>query len=410
MVAWARLSWRSLLRQAPFEPYEDPHAAPGAYVGPDPAPLWTLARAKQNRLGMYQFGLIFLIFVFLDPVVMHSAPDLLVRIAIAITIGSSYVFAAWITDAPLWTRWLYVAGFVAFLASTFSYWDWYFAAYSVYVTIMMGLLLPWSHAWIAIVVWGTFVLVIGATIGIFALIMLALMALALGLTLGAGVESDRVKRRLSRVEQRVSTLAVVAERERIGRDLHDILGHSLTAISVKSGLAERLLERDPEAAAVQVREVTAIARQALSDVRATASGMHEVRIATELASARSVLLAAGIEARVPTWVEPVDESVNELFGYVIREAVTNVVRHSEALVCTITVDPQEVVVTDDGTGYRPAADAGSGLRGLRERVQAHGGRLDVMALAPGGTVVSARLLTRQSRPGRRSAAGRSARV
>ena len=127
--------------------------------------------------------------------------------------------------------------------------------------------------------------------------------MAIGLATGGGMEAGRIGARLNRAEQRVSTLAVAAERERIGRDLHDILGHSLTAISIKSGLARKLLETDPAAARSQMAEVEEVARQALADVRATASAIREVRVATEVASARSVLLAGGIEARLPTAIE-----------------------------------------------------------------------------------------------------------
>ena len=99
--------------------------------------------------------------------------------------------------------------------------------------------------------------------------------------------------------------------------------------------------------------------EALADVRATASGIREVRVATELASARSVLLAAGIEARVPSAVPPLPGGVNELFGYVIREAVTNVVRHSDASMCIIAVGEHQVSVADDGVGFsRDAAPGG----------------------------------------------------
>ena len=101
-------------------------------------------------------------------------------------------------------------------------------------------------------------------------------------------------------------------------------------------------------------------------------------MATELASARSVLLAVGVEARVPSAVPQLPEGVNELFGYVIREAVTNVVRHSEASLCTIDVGGHQVSVADDGVGFsRDAAAGGTGLRGLVARVEAAGGRLEV---------------------------------
>jgi two-component system sensor histidine kinase DesK len=148
--------------------------------------------------------------------------------------------------------------------------------------------------------------------------------------MGGGIEAGRISARLTRAEQRASALAVVAERERISRDLHDILGHSLTAISIKSELARRLVEADPVRAQEQMAEVVEIARQALGDVRATASAIREIRAATELASARSVLEAAGIEPHLPSAVPTLSNEVSQLFGFVIREAVTNVVRHSDA--------------------------------------------------------------------------------
>jgi two-component system sensor histidine kinase DesK len=147
---------------------------------------------------------------------------------------------------------------------------------------------------------------------------------------------------------------------------------------------------DPTGARSQMAEVEGIARQALADVRATASGIREVRAATELASARSVLLAAGVEARVPSAVPPLPEGVNELFGYVIREAVTNVVRHSEASLCNIDVGEHQVSVADDGVGFsRDAAAGGTGLRGLAARVEASGGRLGVDTSPGRGTRVTA---------------------
>jgi two-component system, NarL family, sensor histidine kinase DesK len=185
---------------------------------------------------------------------------------------------------------------------------------------------------------------------------------------------------------------VAAERERIGRDLHDILGHSLTAISIKAGLAGKLVDHDPDAAKAEIGDIEEIARQALADVRSTATGYREIRVATEIASARSVLLAGGIEARVPTAVDALPAEVSELFGYVVREAVTNVVRHSEATTCTIEVSPRGVTVQDDGRGFAPSSTVcGSGLEGLAHRMEAVGGRLVVESRPRGGTSVRAEL-------------------
>ena len=200
------------------------------------------------------------------------------------------------------------------------------------------------------------------------------------------------------VREENARLALGDERNRFARDLHAILGHSLTAISIKSGLAARLAGQDPSAAVAQMTEVEQIARVALADVRATTTGLREVRLATELASARSVLPAAGVEAITPSAVPPMSAADSELLGYVVREAVTNVVRHAEATRCTIVVEERAVTITDDGVGLRRSRGSGSGLVGLRRRLAQARGKLTVSAGGAGGTIVRGEL-----GPGRQSA-------
>jgi two-component system sensor histidine kinase DesK len=197
--------------------------------------------------------------------------------------------------------------------------------------------------------------------------------------------------RLRETQEQLAVAAVAAERERIGRDLHDILGHSLTAIAVKAGLARRLLDRDSAAAAMEIADVERLAREALADVRATASGYRDVSLAAELAVAGSVLRAAGIRAELPGAVDDVDPGAREAFGFVVREAVTNVIRHTDASVCTVTVGPSWVEVVDNGSGRARMASgaAGAGLRGLTERVAALGGRVTAGPRVGGGFAVHA---------------------
>jgi two-component system sensor histidine kinase DesK len=220
-------------------------------------------------------------------------------------------------------------------------------------------------------------------------IALALVGLGMGYGMGAAIEREIIRERLETAEQRNAVLAVAAERERIGRDLHDILGHSLTTITVSAQLANRLIDADPEAAHAQVAEIERIARQSLSDVRATASGMQQVRAAGEIASARSVLEAAGIEARTPAALPELPDERAELFGYVIREGVTNVVRHSRAHRCTISVGEDEACVADDGVGIDENAPR-TGLAGLEHRVAEAGGTL-TMTGGQDGSVLSVRM-------------------
>ncbi|QRY62109.1 sensor histidine kinase [Gordonia sp. PDNC005] len=181
-------------------------------------------------------------------------------------------------------------------------------------------------------------------------------------------------------------LAVVAERESVARDVHDILGHSLTVISVKTELAGRLVDLDPERAKAEIAEVNALTRAALAEVRTTVGRLRTPDLPGVLASAGSALRAAGITADLP---DPATVSTPNatLFAWVLRESVTNVVRHSGASSCEVTVTPDTLMVRDDGRGS-PLLTFGNGLRGLAERVDAAGGRLAVSS-DDCGTVVTA---------------------
>jgi two-component system, NarL family, sensor histidine kinase DesK len=191
---------------------------------------------------------------------------------------------------------------------------------------------------------------------------------------------------LQAAQAQIHRLAVAEERERAARDLHDILGHSLTVIAVKAELAGRLLDVDASRAAGEVADLERLAREALADVRRTVGAYREVSLATELASARSALAAAGVSADLPADIGDLPPGRSELFGWAVREGVTNVVRHSGARRCTIRIRPDRVEVVDDGRGPAPdagTADGGHGLRGLRERAEQMGGQLTIGRATPG---------------------------
>ena len=181
---------------------------------------------------------------------------------------------------------------------------------------------------------------------------------------------------LAAARAEVARLAAENERSRIARDLHDLLGHSLTTITVKAGLARRLAERGDAARAQQeITEVEQLTRRTLGDVRAAVAGHNDVTLAGELASCREVLRAAGIQAELPGSVDVVGPRYTELFGWVLREGITNVVRHSRADHAVVSFGPNWIEVYDDGVGG--SFGAGNGLTGLRERVTASGGTLNV---------------------------------
>jgi two-component system sensor histidine kinase DesK len=194
---------------------------------------------------------------------------------------------------------------------------------------------------------------------------------------------------LAAAHQEIARLAVVDERNRFARDLHDLLGHSLTVVAVKAELAGRLVRLAPERAENEIGDVERLARQALRDVRAAVAGYVEVALAAELAGARAALDAAGIEADLPDDVDAVPAARRELFGWVVREGVTNVVRHSGAKRCHIRVTPSQIEITDDGGGA--AASSGRGLAGLGERVAAAGGSLAVSSVPGQGFTLRVRV-------------------
>jgi two-component system sensor histidine kinase DesK len=194
---------------------------------------------------------------------------------------------------------------------------------------------------------------------------------------------------LVRAHQRNAELAVESERTRFARDLHDILGHSLTVITVKAELANRLLDVDTELARAELADLERLSRDALADVRRAVEGYRELTLPGELARARTALAAAEIEAELPNSTDDVPSHLRELFAWTVREGVTNVIRHSGATRCTVRLGPDAAEVVDDGTGASASSASGSvltgsGLVGLRERAAAVGGTVTTRAEQPRG--------------------------
>jgi len=201
--------------------------------------------------------------------------------------------------------------------------------------------------------------------------------------IGAGntffAERNRMNRKLRKANEEIEHLAKVAERERIARDLHDVLGHTLSVITLKSELAGKLIDRDPQRAGKEIREVEEISRQALSEVRDAIRGYRAKGLLAELAQAKSTLETAGLtvqcDAATTMKLPAMQESVLSL---AVREGVTNVVRHAQARTCRVRLEQQNgscrLEIHDDGLGF--SSIEGNGLRGMRERVEMLGGTLE----------------------------------
>jgi two-component system, NarL family, sensor histidine kinase DesK len=193
---------------------------------------------------------------------------------------------------------------------------------------------------------------------------------------------------LGDAREELARSAVNEERVRFARDLHDLLGHSLSMIVLKSELAGRLIRDAPTRAAAEVAEIERAARDALREVRAAVAGYRQPSLRSELAAARELLSAAGIDSDIEHSGGSVPPAVDGLLAWAVREGVTNVIRHSRARSCTIRVGRVDAEVTvevsDDGRGVDSNGPAGgSGLAGLAERAASHGGRV-VAGPRPGG--------------------------
>jgi two-component system sensor histidine kinase DesK len=180
----------------------------------------------------------------------------------------------------------------------------------------------------------------------------------------------------------LARLAVTEERLRFARDLHDLLGHSLTTIALKSQLARRLAEPG-SAVAAEVADIEAVTQQALGEVRDAVTGYRNRSLAEEIDSARATLAAAGIDVtvRLDGAADPLPAALDTLLGWVVREGTTNVLRHSKASTCEFHLSRNDAAVSlavhDNGVGALPPTVAGNGLTGLAERVSVVGGQLDV---------------------------------
>jgi two-component system, NarL family, sensor histidine kinase DesK len=209
---------------------------------------------------------------------------------------------------------------------------------------------------------------------------------------------------LSSARAELARTAVAAERERFARDLHDLLGHSLSVIAIKAELAGRLLPDAPERAAAEVADLEDVARSALREVRDAVSGYRRPTLEGELEGARMALAAAGIIAQIEHATESLSPEVEAVLAWAVREGATNVIRHSGARHCEVRLHggggEVGVEIVDDGRGVADVSECGNGLTGLRERADAVRGRLEAGAGTGGGfrLAVSVPLATAEVTP------------
>jgi two-component system sensor histidine kinase DesK len=265
-----------------------------------------------------------------------------------------------------------------------------FALLFVYVVAAAGMLLPPRRAAAVIAVTAA-----GVGIGLTAagadsstVAAHVLTVLAVGALMAALGRETRANRELQAAREELARNAVSEERLRIARDLHDLLGHTLSVIALKSELATKLVESDPARARAELEDVQDVTRQALTEVREAVHGYRGLAFDEALAGARDVLSTAGIECRVDAVAAGLPDEVESVLAWAVREAATNVVRHSGARACAITLsaEPDAVSLQVDDDGAAPPADSGRGvgLAGLAERARRLHGTLESGARPDGG--------------------------
>jgi two-component system sensor histidine kinase DesK len=227
-------------------------------------------------------------------------------------------------------------------------------------------------------------------------IALLLLVRGLGLDMMGLARMGRAVRELYTARRELARLAVAEERLRVARDLHDLLGHTLSMIALKSELARRLVTQDPERAAQEISEVEGVARQTLREVREAVAGYRQPTLQSELEGAQQLLEAAGIDHQLELSVGRLPPAIDTVLAWVVREGVTNVVRHSRARHCHIQVAQAagwvRIAMTNDDRkpsqqqSERQVTPPGSGLCGIAERVAALGGQFDAGSCHSDGMV------------------------
>jgi two-component system sensor histidine kinase DesK len=329
------------------------------------------------------------IFFLIDPIMSHSRRlwiECGVIYAIFLVTYISYMKARTIRQRHLLLVAFYVLGMVSFPITTGA------SSFFVYSAAFV----PFLFASVPIIVTIFVVQTLGLVaeglllhIDLIALLLTSFLMLVVGASNTFIARQKRADAKLRMANEEIEQLAAVAERERIARDLHDVLGHTLSVIVLKAELAGRLIERDPQRAAQEIADVEKTARTALSEVREAIGGYRSHGMPAEMELARSTLQAAGVALACETALPHLHAAEETVLCLAVREAVTNIVRHARATHCRIGFKTSadgyhSLLITDDGA--HPKLHEGNGLRGMRERVQSLGGRLSITT-DPGVTLL-----------------------
>jgi two-component system, NarL family, sensor histidine kinase DesK len=355
-----------------------------------PAPDSMAARLRQSGSSprLHALNLLWSLWVFLTPLMSHVGAQY--WWSVALTYPVFVLLFALVNVRPYGEVGFYVAGLamLAYVSMPYNPAAWTYAVFAcVYVPYRGSLL--FTALRIALI---ALLLVLEAwSLGLPWFLMVLMVAIcasaASGSLAGRLNAMKNIAQRMSQDE--VRRLAATAERERIGRDLHDLLGHTLSLITLKLELTRKLFDRDHEKARAELADAEQIARKALAEVRAAVTGIRATDLAAELASAHLMLETGGVVVRYEPPGRSLPPEVESVLALVVREAATNIARHARATRAEIETDIDAVrvrlCIRDDGRGG--VESHGNGLAGMRERAEALGGRLRVESPPGQGTTL-----------------------
>ncbi len=317
--------------------------------------------------------LVYMAGTFIYPAALGSRSALIETAVAAAAFLVLYFRGYWLCGPALWPIIIAIAAIGAILGPVNPVASVYFVYAASFAAFVGSTVVAWRIivALIAVILFEAALLHLSGNFWIFGVVFTGIM----GAAMIRNAEAKRMNAELRAAREDVERIAKVAERERIARDLHDVLGHTLSVIVLKSELAAKLADSDAMRAATEIRDVEWIARESLSELREALAGYRAAGVAAEIERARNVLGAAGVRFECDVdevRLAPREESVLAL---AIREGVTNVVRHAGASTCRLQLAREangcRFTLADDGRGT-PARE-GLGLTGMRERIEALGG-------------------------------------
>ena len=322
--------------------------------------------------------LVFLFFFFFQPILNHAGlAEWLITIAATLVFGAMYFAIFW---TPPWAAYFLLTGMAA-LGIGLSRFNQGSSVFIIFCASFIPWVFPTSRR--ALIVLAVLLAVLAIDAGFFHA-PTSFWATSMVVTLGVAgsnihfAEKVRADVKLRMAHDEIEHLAKVAERERIARDLHDVLGHTLSLIIVKSTLAGKLVEKYPDKAKSEIADIEKVSREAMAEIRGTLRGYSTYKLSEEVQRARAALGSAGVALQAETDEITLSAAQESVLALITREAVTNVVRHAHAHNCWLKLASYNgdcvLEIQDDGRGGFEAE--GNGLRGMRERIEALGGKLE----------------------------------